>query len=482
MSIPIILEICYPSACGLECVDVCPQNKKGKLAIEIKDNKAHIIKKNCINCLQCVYACPLDAIETTIGVSQKEVSSKLKSGKTSKTVQEDKSVFTIDETVFERYSEKKTIFNRRIWDESYEGYKKPIYGKASERAALGIDGYSEIELAAMDAAWSIENLVSMKEFHEERSKTLSKEEKKKVEVAQAKTNVKQVNYDVQKPLQYKVEDSKEMTTWLKKIAKFYGADLIGIAKLDPKWIYSEDRMEREYKIPENLQYAIVIAVEMDQRAINTSPKMPSGIATGLGYSKMAFVRTLVSKFVKNLGYEAIPAGNTLGLSVPLAIEAGLGGYGRQGLLITRDYGPRIRIAKILTDMPLVADKPDYKFAKSVVKFCRTCKTCAEKCPSASIPFDDDESYKTYSTSNNPGIKKWYIDVETCFLFWLENGGDCSTCISDCEYSHVPTLPHKFANWIIMNLPFLNPIWPLIGKVLGYGGNKSAKKFWKKIKV
>ncbi|MCK5410128.1 MAG: 4Fe-4S dicluster domain-containing protein, partial [Candidatus Heimdallarchaeota archaeon] len=164
MSIPMILEICYPSACGLECVDVCPQNKKGKLAIEIKDNKAHIIKKNCINCLQCVYACPLDAIETTIGVSQKEVSSKLKSGKTSKTVQEDKSVFTIDETVFERYSEKKTIFNRRIWDESYEGYKKPIYGKASERAALGIDGYSEIELAAMDAAWSIENLVSMKEF------------------------------------------------------------------------------------------------------------------------------------------------------------------------------------------------------------------------------------------------------------------------------------------------------------------------------
>ncbi|MCG3223304.1 MAG: hypothetical protein H7647_02475 [Candidatus Heimdallarchaeota archaeon] len=93
-----------------------------------------------------------------------------------------------------------------------------------------------------------------------------------------------------------------MTAWLKKIAKFYGANLIGIAKLDPKWIYSEDRMKREYVIPENLKYAIVIAIEMDQGAINTSPKMPSGIATGLGYSKIAFVRTLVSKFAKNLSF------------------------------------------------------------------------------------------------------------------------------------------------------------------------------------
>ncbi|MCK4973505.1 MAG: 4Fe-4S binding protein, partial [Candidatus Heimdallarchaeota archaeon] len=151
MSIPIILEICDPNACGQECVDVCPQNMKGKLAIEIKDDKAYIMKKNCINCLQCVYACPLDAIETTIGVSKKETPSKLKSEKTSKTKQEEKSVFTIDGTVFERYSEKKTIFSRRIWDESFEGYKKPIFGIASERAALGIDGYSEIELAAMDA-------------------------------------------------------------------------------------------------------------------------------------------------------------------------------------------------------------------------------------------------------------------------------------------------------------------------------------------
>ena len=482
MTIQIIQNLCRPDLCNHECVEVCPQNKKDKLALKVEHAIAEIVKKNCINCLQCVYACPLDAIEVEISKHKKFTSSDFKALDCKNVSKKEKKVFQIDEDVFQRFNEKYTIFSRRIWDEDFDGYKRPIFENASRRAEMGLDGYSKVEQAAVDASWSIENLVSMKELHTERIKTLNEDEKKKLEVQKSKTDVKQVNYDVQELPKYEVHNPKEMTVWLKKIAKFYGADLIGIAKLNPKWIYSQDRIERDYVIPETVQYAIVLAVEMDIGAINTSPKMPSGIATGLGYSKMAFVRTLVSHFVRNLGYEAISAGNTLGLSVPLAIEAGLGGYGRHGLLITRSYGPRVRVAKILTDMPLIADKPDYRFAKSIEKFCKTCKTCAERCPSASIPFDDEPNFKTLSISNNPGVKKWYIDVETCYMFWLENGGDCSTCISDCEYNHKPTWYHKVANFIVMNFPILNPIWPYIGRLFRFGGNKSARNFWKKIKI
>ncbi|MCG3222630.1 MAG: reductive dehalogenase [Candidatus Heimdallarchaeota archaeon] len=481
MSLLVLERICSPKKCEHECVDVCPQNKKGKTAIKIEKEIAEIIHKNCISCLQCVYVCPFEAIEVEIDDKKRITPKILKTPEKKKTKEKDKEAFEVNADVYESFNEKFTIFSRRMWDEEFEGYKKPIFEKAKERAAQGLDGYSELESAAVDAAWSIENMVSMREFMTDRIKTLNKEDAKKMREQQQKRDVKQVNYDIQKPQKYKVEDPKEMTTFLKKVATFYGANLIGIAPFDPKWIYSHDRMDREYVISKNIKYAVVIAVEMDFNAINTSPKMPGGIATGLGYSKIAFVRTLVANFIKNLGYEAIPAGNSLGLSVPLAIEAGLGGFGRHGLLITKKYGPRVRVAKILTDMPLVADKPDYKFAKSVEKFCETCMTCADRCPSASITFDDKISYKTYSVSNNPGVKKWYVDVETCYLFWLENGGDCSNCISDCEYNHIYTWPHKIANWIVMNLPFLNPIWPYVGKLLGYGGNKSAKKMWKKIK-
>jgi len=482
MSLQVVVESCNPNECQHECVSVCPQNKKGKIAIKVEKTIAEINKSNCINCLQCVYACPFDAIEAVLKNKSKITKETLQSKEKERQRRKDKKLFEINEDVYEPFNEKYTIFSRRLWDEEYEGFKKPIFGKAKERSEMGLDGYSEIELAAVDAAWSIENLVSMHEFQKERPKTLDEENKKKLEEQKVKTKVKQVNYDVQEPQQYKVEDPHEMSKWLKKVSKFYGANLIGIAKFDPKWIYTHDRMNRAYVIPEKIKYVIVLVIEMDLDAINTTPKMPGGIATGLGYSKIAFVRTLVSSFIKNLGYEVIPAGNSLGLSVPVAVEAGLGGYGRHGLLITKEYGPRVRIAKILTDMPLVTDKPSYRFAKSVERFCETCMTCAEKCPSASISFDKKTSYKTHSISNNPGVKKWYVNVDTCYMFWIENGGDCSVCISDCEYNHKPSWPHKVANWIVMNLPIFNPIWPHVGRLLGYGGNKSAKKFWKKIKV
>ena len=44
-------------------------------------------------------------------------------------------------------------------------------------------------------------------------------------------------------------------------------------------------------------------------------------------------------------------------SIPIAIDAGLGELGRNGLLVTPKYGPRVRLAKILTNMPLVPDSP-----------------------------------------------------------------------------------------------------------------------------
>jgi reductive dehalogenase len=482
MNLIVIEQSCKSTECQQECTSICPQNKKEKIAIKIENKYPKVIANNCISCLQCVYVCPFEAIEVKIS-DRKELTPKvLKKEISKKSAREENIIFEINEDVYERFDEKLTIFNRRLWDEEYKGYKKPIFEKAQERAAMGLDGYSELESAAVDAAWSIENMVSMREFMFEREKTLSEEEAKKMKEQQKKRDLRQVNYDIQKPHKYNVQDPKEMTKFLKKIATFYGTSLIGIAPFDTKWIYSQDKMEREYIIPDSIKFAVVIAVEMDYDAINTTPKMPGGIATGLGYSKQAFVRTLVASFIRNLGYEAIPAGNSLGLSVPLAIEAGLGAFGRHGLLITKKYGPRVRIAKILTDLPLTVDKPDYKFIKSVEKFCETCKTCAERCPSNSIPFDEKTSYKTYSISNNPGIKKWYIDVETCYLFWLENAGDCSRCISDCEYNHVYTWLHRLANWIVMNFPIFNPLWPYIGKILGFGGNKSAKKFWKKIKV
>ena len=73
----------------------------------------------------------------------------------------------------------------------------------------------------------------------------------------------------------------------------------------------------------------------DYEWVRTVPSALSGSATGLGYSHDALVVLSVTQYIRNLGYEAIASMNDTSLAIPYAIKAGLGEYGRHGLLITK---------------------------------------------------------------------------------------------------------------------------------------------------
>jgi reductive dehalogenase len=236
---------------------------------------------------------------------------------------------------------------------------------------------------------------------------------------------------------YEVEDSSEMAERVKRTALFYGADLVGIAELNERWIYRNMRYTMEpIKLPQDLRYAIVMALEMDETGIATSPGCPASAATGLGYSRMAFVTSTLAEFIRNLGYSAVPAGNDVGLSVPLAIDAGLGELGRHGMLITPEYGPRVRLCKVYTDLPLEVDHP-VEFG--VGEFCKGCKLCAETCPVEAISRKRDPGWEPACSSSSPGALKWYVDGEKCYVYWLDNGTDCSNCVMVCPFN---TGPHE----------------------------------------
>jgi len=273
--------------------------------------------------------------------------------------------------------------------------------------------------------------------------------------------------------------SRTLTIAVKRAARFIGADLIGIAQLDRRWLYSEDRKGNPHEIPEAFDRAIVMAVEMDYDSIATSPSFTSSAATALAYSKMAFLEIELAAFIRRLGYSAISCGNDVGLSVPLAIDAGLGGYGRHGLLITKKYGPRVRLAKVLTDMPLEPDQPDTKFAQSVIRFCEVCEKCAVHCPSQSIPFGPERSIRGKTKSNNPGVKKWYINPETCYGFWIENGSECSNCLRSCPYNKEDGILHRVILWIVENVPWMNRLIVKMDDIVGYGKQKAPSAPWKK---
>ncbi|GAI05712.1 putative reductive dehalogenase (rdhA) [marine sediment metagenome] len=154
---------------------------------------------------------------------------------------------------------------------------------------------------------------------------------------------------------------------------------------------------------------------------------------------------MLGEFIRELGYEAIQSGNDTGLSIPLAIDAGFGALGRNGLLVTPEYGSRVQICKVFTDLPLIPDKPNIEFIEELSSFCRGCYKCADACEVKAISFNSKPNFKVRSFSNNPGVKKYYIDPEKCFEFWIENHSDCSNCITACPFSKVnyPLAPKEF---------------------------------------
>jgi len=322
----------------------------------------------------------------------------------------EKPPYVVNQSKLQRFDRKNIIFERVMWDSSWKGYMRMYDEKVRDIIAEGKSGYSRVDFALSYASWIVHDAF--------------KEGFSWKKITPYKTPIATVGIDWTKT-KIKVDNQPEISTSIKRAAKLFGASLVGICKLNRKWLYAN------IDIPKKFENAIVMAIEMDADGIVTSPTVPAAAATGTGYSKMAFVLACLGEFIRNLGYEAIQCGNDTALSIPLAIDAGLGELGRNGLLITPQYGPRVRLCKIFTDLPLESDKP---IEFGVKASCKKCKLCAEHCEVGAISMEDEPSFEVTCRSNNPGALKWYVDAELCYQFWCENRADCSTCIKVCPYN------------------------------------------------
>jgi epoxyqueuosine reductase len=273
----------------------------------------------------------------------------------------------------------------------------------------------------------------------------------------------------------------------KHAALFFGASLAGIADLNPLWIYSElsqnkpvlfegdypHQTDEAWYLPKSMNKVIALAFEEDYTAIQNSWGRLASAAVGDGYSRMAITSTTLVDYITELGYFAVAAGNDLGLSIPMAVDAGLGELGRNGLLNTPKYGPRVRLAKVITNMPLVPDSP-IRFG--VKEFCEACMLCADECPSNSIP-KTKQTWEGTSYSNNPGVLKWYIYPESCNDF---NGFSCSNCKMVCPFNKPNnSWLHKAMRLIINGkIESLDQVMVTLDQASGYGKQIHSDEWWK----
>jgi epoxyqueuosine reductase QueG len=113
----------------------------------------------------------------------------------------------------------------------------------------------------------------------------------------------------------------------------------------------------------------------------------------LYYEVMKNKAWLIVDYLKKRGFEAL-----LSLAIPLkttAVRCGLGCQGKNTLLISPNYGPRVRLISVLTNAELDTDE-SYR-----EDLCGDCEKCVRACPAMAL-----EPYK--------------LKINHCMVYSVEN--------------------------------------------------------------
>ena len=174
--------------------------------------------------------------------------------------------------------------------------------------------------------------------------------------------------------------TKERSIILKETAQAKEACMVGFADISCL----------ELPITEKFPFAICFAIRHDDEVVNLLPNDElwnemSSILT----EKAKVIYQDLQKLLNSWGYQCnrIPSTTRIDeLPIPgeelpqktIATLAGLGWIGKSSLLITPEYGPRVRLGALLTDMPLVTGTPVTQSR------CGDCTACVDVCPAGAI--------------------------------------------------------------------------------------------------
>jgi len=247
----------------------------------------------------------------------------------------------------------------------------------------------------------------------------------------------------------KMKSAEKTSKLIKKMAHQFGATLVGITKLNPDWVYDYPMPwrgftpDQPFEIPKHWEYAIVVGTPMSWDPMFANPNYGTSYDA---YAKSRIVATCLTAFIKQLGYPA--RAHTPGMDydlmvTPIVIDAGLGEQGRHGVVVTPELGSNFRPAVVTTNISLKTDRP---ISFGVKDFCRTCKICAEQCPSGAITKGDMVEVR--------GYRRYQIHASKCHNFWYANLGNmgCRLCVSVCPYTRKANWLHRSALQVTANDP------------------------------
>jgi Pyruvate/2-oxoacid:ferredoxin oxidoreductase delta subunit len=219
------------------------------------------------------------------------------------------------------------------------------------------------------------------------------------------------------PPEARVSMDEHERTRLEAFIRSVGVDTYGYARVSPELVFRDKAVLHPY--------AIVLTMEMDKARMDTAPSPDSAVMVHETYNQLGIAANRIARYLRGRGYSA-QAGHPLGglaLYPPLAQAAGLGWQGMHGLLITPEFGPRVRLAAVFTsveDLPATAND-DHAWIED---FCRECVKCVRQCPPGAI--------RSEPVRHESGRVSW-IEPDRCLPYFVRHNG-CSICIKVCPFN------------------------------------------------
>jgi epoxyqueuosine reductase QueG len=133
----------------------------------------------------------------------------------------------------------------------------------------------------------------------------------------------------------------------------------------------------------------------------------------------------------------------LSLSIPLktaAVKCGLGCQGKNTLLLTPAWGPRVRLISVLTSADLDVDEPYTK------DLCRECEKCIAACPTQALePYEIKiNRCLTYAAEKQDAtdVPQDVRELEGKLIHKPTTNSyiECSTCIEACPIGRLRWKP------------------------------------------
>ena len=229
--------------------------------------------------------------------------------------------------------------------------------------------------------------------------------------------------------------ARDSSKTLKEIARSLGADLVGIA--DVARLRDVDTEPPD--LLSGYTRAISIAVKLPNDVFEQLVDRPTPLYSQVYLNANALLDQIalrLSAYIEQRGFTVmpIPASQPLDMTEfrshlsakAVANAAGLGWQGKSLLIITPEFGPRIRLVTVLTDMPLVADRP-------LKNRCGSCTACTKACVAQAI--------RNVSTKFHYASREEALDFRKCAdklvgEFKMLPGVDkpiCGICIKVCPW-------------------------------------------------